>query len=838
MSQIARPFAYNPSLNRIDGTDQVGSLAVGTPTSGFTNNPQFWNGPDESLGYVIAYPVSGGTHPTPISGVTAFLGFLGTKNMTNPLSESTFVELTNSSFNESFTTGNEASIWLTANGYWNSWDLITPTPTATLGLTPTPTSTATPTVTPTNTLTPTGTPLATETPTPTVTETPTGTPLATETPTPTVTETPTETPTNTPTETPTNTLTPTPTETEVLTPTVTNTPTPTISETPTNTPTPTVTETPTNTPTPTNTETPTNTPTLTVTETPTNTPTVTETPTETPTPTVTPSVTETPTPTVTETPTGTPTPTPTSSSVVGDVVNMTLLEVGGDVVLSGAGTMNLTSLTNVQPLFRDSNIVPSASQFGCGLAGPGPFNSRIYSGSTFNSPTNFGTGNQTLGSSGTGDFFGVTFVVSNNQLFVPSGYTSGSFISGTTTFNSTTLATIGATPGTYTWSWGSGANASSIVMQVGVPSVTPTTTPTPTVTETPTGTPSVTETPTPTPTGTPDETPTNTPTITPTNTETPTPTITPTNTSTPTPTPTSGATGDGWFFYSADNAPVLDPPINNGNAAFINQGINLGTYNPNYTGGTFNLYFNNNTSGGTSYTTQFSGLDATGGTITISQGGSTAIYSGTSTDYQSGGQFIFLSVTGSSQMIQSASTPFVSGTSITVLVNGESPTPTPTATSVTPTPTPTSGASGNFNVSVSQVGPDVVWNGSGSFNLAALTSTGIGTVGAGYSASNAAWAIGPNVSVDIYSGVTTFPTSFGSGGVAVTSTLGSTFGILLGPGNRLLYVPSGYISNTTINGSATYASQTIAGMGLTPGTYTWSWGTGGNTSTIVMIISS
>ena len=178
MSQIARPFAYNPSPNPfIDGTDQVGSLAVGTPTSGFTNNPQFWNGPDESLGYVIAYPVSGGTHPTPIPGVFAYVGFLGTKNMTNPLSESAFVELTNSSFNESFTTGNDASTWLTTNGYWNSWVLITPTPTATLGLTPTPTSTITPTVTPTATLEVTSTP--TETPTPTVTETPTNTPTNT-----------------------------------------------------------------------------------------------------------------------------------------------------------------------------------------------------------------------------------------------------------------------------------------------------------------------------------------------------------------------------------------------------------------------------------------------------------------------------------------------------------------------------------------------------------------------------------------------------------------------------------------------------------------------------------
>ena len=61
----ARPFAYNPPPNAvIAGTEQVGSLAIGTPTSGFTNNPQFWNGPDEELGYVIAKPISGNTQPT------------------------------------------------------------------------------------------------------------------------------------------------------------------------------------------------------------------------------------------------------------------------------------------------------------------------------------------------------------------------------------------------------------------------------------------------------------------------------------------------------------------------------------------------------------------------------------------------------------------------------------------------------------------------------------------------------------------------------------------------------------------------------------------------------
>ena len=57
-----RPFSYNTG-SPIAGTIQVGNLAVGFPTSGFTGM-EWWNGPDEDLGYVIAQPVSGGNQPT------------------------------------------------------------------------------------------------------------------------------------------------------------------------------------------------------------------------------------------------------------------------------------------------------------------------------------------------------------------------------------------------------------------------------------------------------------------------------------------------------------------------------------------------------------------------------------------------------------------------------------------------------------------------------------------------------------------------------------------------------------------------------------------------------
>jgi hypothetical protein len=228
-----RPFAYNPipPNSLISGTTQVGDLAVGVPLTGFTNTPQYWNGPDEDLGYVIAVPVSGNTQPTPISGVTASIGFYRSDDLTN----NSFIDLTNSIFNQSFSSANEASTWLTNNGYWNSYIIVPPSPT------PTSTETPTPTITPTNT----------ETPTPEPTQTPTNTSTPTQTQTPTNTITPTNTASQTQTPTPSitasQTLTPTPsiTASQTVTPTVTQTRTPTPTTTKTSTPTPTQTRTPT-----------------------------------------------------------------------------------------------------------------------------------------------------------------------------------------------------------------------------------------------------------------------------------------------------------------------------------------------------------------------------------------------------------------------------------------------------------------------------------------------------------------------------------------------------------------------------------------------------------------
>jgi hypothetical protein len=112
---ISRPFSYNTG-SPISGTEQVGNLAVGTPTSGFTGM-EWWNGPDEELGYVIAQSVPDDSQPTPISGVTASVGFYRTTAFT----DSQFIQLANYVANQSYTGATQASTGLTSLGYWNSY---------------------------------------------------------------------------------------------------------------------------------------------------------------------------------------------------------------------------------------------------------------------------------------------------------------------------------------------------------------------------------------------------------------------------------------------------------------------------------------------------------------------------------------------------------------------------------------------------------------------------------------------------------------------------------------------------------------------------------------------
>jgi hypothetical protein len=407
------------------------------------------------------------------------------------------------------------------------------------------------------------------------------------------------------------------------------------------------------------------TPTATNTETPTNTPTASVTPTNTQTPSV--------TPTLTQTPTSTNLSSITTYSISGCTnLNVLVVDLGpgfivpGDVnyyTFTGATPSGCYSVIGKINAPIDDAFTASFGYGGCNdceISNITPTPTPTNTETPTNTPTNTETPTQTPEP---------TTTPTNTET--PTGtpsVTETPTETPTPTNTETPTPTVTETPtntptNTPTPSVTETPTETPTGTPTGTPAVTPTNTETPTntPTETPTNTPTETETPTPTPT----ETPTGTPAVTPTNTETPT------ETPTPTPTPTSGATPVGtWFFYSSDNQSVPPPPGNNGNALFTyGTAPAIGTYNPNYTGGTYNIYFNNNSSEGISYLSQFSGLTTTGGTITISQGGSVAIYSGTSGNYNAGPNWIKLNVTNPVQMIQSAPTPFVFGIPINVVVS-------------------------------------------------------------------------------------------------------------------------------------------------------------------------
>ncbi|NBP92232.1 MAG: hypothetical protein EBU43_07860 [Actinobacteria bacterium] len=84
---------------------------------GANNGVIFYSTPNEDLGYVIAHEDSSGGHNGKPGNVSAYVGFW----RSSALTENSFVEMTNSLFNQNFTGGTECNTYLNANGYWTSY---------------------------------------------------------------------------------------------------------------------------------------------------------------------------------------------------------------------------------------------------------------------------------------------------------------------------------------------------------------------------------------------------------------------------------------------------------------------------------------------------------------------------------------------------------------------------------------------------------------------------------------------------------------------------------------------------------------------------------------------
>lgn len=151
-------------------------------------------------------------------------------------------------------------------------------------------------------------------------------------------------------------------------------------------------------------------------------------------------------------------------------------------------------------------------------------------------------------------------------------------------------------------------------------------------------------------------------------------------------------------------------------------------------------------------------------------------------------------------------------------------------------------------VTISQVGSDVQVLGSGSLKIDGLGSPGPLDLPAGITAGVAAppgalqsyLAVGSPVSQPVtWYSISATPFTLGSGAFQIASQgSGNKFGISSEAGGSTAYlaVPAGYASGSSLSGASTYLGTTIAGLGLTAGTYVWTWGSGASADSFTLTI--
>lgn len=157
-------------------------------------------------------------------------------------------------------------------------------------------------------------------------------------------------------------------------------------------------------------------------------------------------------------------------------VTITAIETGGDVVFSGSGTINLSSLQNSNSAEVYSGINPYELEVPFLVLGTptGNVDEYEWDGTVgISVPPPFGTGGWILPSSGSGGCFGAAdheLEPGEPVIWVPHGYVSGAWLSGSMTFTGQTFASLELIPGIYTWSWGDGESADSMALVIPEPS--------------------------------------------------------------------------------------------------------------------------------------------------------------------------------------------------------------------------------------------------------------------------------------------------------------------------------------------------------------------------------
>lgn len=142
---------------------------------------------------------------------------------------------------------------------------------------------------------------------------------------------------------------------------------------------------------------------------------------------------------------------------------------------------------------------------------------------------------------------------------------------------------------------------------------------------------------------------------------------------------------------------------------------------------------------------------------------------------------------------------------------------------------------GAIIITATETGGNVLFNGSGTLNVMGLTPDFGGPLPGGISPSDAGIVVGsPSLEpTNAYTGGIIFPASYGVGIMIVSpdSGFGDKFGVVAG--TRLI-VPENYISGSDLASSMTFVGASFVSLGLAPGSYVWTWGSGVNQDSLTL----
>lgn len=148
-----------------------------------------------------------------------------------------------------------------------------------------------------------------------------------------------------------------------------------------------------------------------------------------------------------------------------------------------------------------------------------------------------------------------------------------------------------------------------------------------------------------------------------------------------------------------------------------------------------------------------------------------------------------------------------------------------------------------YVVNAGETGGNVVFTGSGSLNLGALQLIYALVPGLGFVVPN-----GSSITLTPGSDFASFgvyvvpsitgPVNFGTGGpFRISSGSGNALGVSGVSGAGQIEVPTGYVSGSDLGTTTSIVdSASFASLGMKPGTYVWSWGSGDNADSFTLNI--